>query len=56
MGCSRCYLRGTSVLGLLNTLLGCVFGIVLVKMVDTRSGTVIRWYLDKATRHPPREK
>jgi len=51
---ARCYLRGTSWLGLLNTILGCVLNRVLVRCIDENKHT-IAWRWDKATDHPPVE-
>jgi hypothetical protein len=49
----RCYLRGISPLGLFNTVCGCLFGQVLVRVVDTDTGKALRWYWDAAVKHPP---
>ena len=49
----RCYLRGTSVLGLFNTVIGCLFNRVLVRMTDTETHRTVGWYWDRATAHPP---
>ena len=53
--CSRCYLRGTTALGLLNTVLGCVINRVLVRCVDSETGRTVQWRWDRATSHPPAE-
>ena len=50
---NHCYLRGTSFLGLFNTIIGCLFNRVLVKCVDTDTGKVVRRYWDRADRHLP---
>lgn len=52
---ARCYLRGTSWLGLLNTILGCVFNRVLVRCVDDETKRTVAWMWDRATDHPPEE-
>jgi len=46
--CSRCYLRGTSRLGLFNTVVGCLFGVVLIKRVDSDTRETVGWFWDKA--------
>ena len=48
----RCYLRGFTPLAIFNTVCGCLFGQVLVRVVDTDTRT-IRWYWDVAVKHPP---
>ena len=50
--CERCYLRGTSWLGLLNTLLGCMINRVLVQKRDQETGQTIGWFWAKATAFP----
>lgn len=50
--CQRCYLRGTSWLGVLNTVLGCLFNRVIVVARDSDSGVVVDWWWDKATEWP----
>jgi len=50
--CSRCYLRGTSRLGLFNTIIGCLFNRVLVKRVDSDTKKTVGWFWDKATNWP----
>lgn len=52
--CARCYLRGTSLLGLFNTMIGCLFNRVLVR-VNSSDGRAIDWRWDKATNWPPAE-
>ena len=47
----RCYLRGLTLLGIFNTVCGCLFGQVLVRVTDT--GKTVRWYWDAAVKHPP---
>jgi len=47
----RCYLRGLTPLGIFNTVCGCLFGQVLVR-VDTDTGKTVRWYWDAAVKHP----
>ena len=49
----RCYLRGLTPLGIFNTMCGCLFGQVLVRVVDTDTGKTVRWHWDKAVKHPP---
>ncbi len=49
---NRCYLRGVTPLGLINTLLGCLLNRVLVRCVDSDTGRVVAWFWDKATDHP----
>jgi len=49
---NRCYLRGLTVLGLFNTVWGCLFGWVLVKVRDVETGRTVRWYWDRAEEHP----
>ena len=48
-----CYLRGLTPLGIFNTVCGCLFGQVLVRVVDTDTGRMVRWYWDAAVKHPP---
>jgi len=50
---NRCYLRGTSLLGIFNTIIGCLFNRVLVVAKDTDTGKVVRRYWDRAGAHPP---
>ncbi len=50
---NRCYLRGTSLLGLVNTILGCLINRVLVKCIDSDTGRTVAWLWDKGTDHPP---
>jgi len=52
---SRCYLRGWTALGLLNTVLGCLLNRVLVRCVDRAMGRTVRWRWERATAHPPAE-
>ena len=48
----RCYLRGLTLLGIFNTVCGCLFGQILVKAVED-TGEAVRWYWDAADNHPP---
>jgi hypothetical protein len=48
----RCYLRGLSLLGIINSILGCLVNRVLVRCINDDTGKTIRWYWDKATDHP----
>jgi hypothetical protein len=48
----RCYLRGLTPLGLLNTVLGCLFNRVIVRVTDTTTGSTLRLVWGKATDHP----
>lgn len=50
---NRCYWRGTSPLGLLNTILGCLCNRVLVKCVDDDSGETTALLRERADEHPP---
>jgi len=52
----RCYLRGLTPLGLLNTVMGCVFNRVLVRGADLTTGKTVAWRWDRATDHPPAER
>lgn len=52
MSSGRCYLRGLTPLGVLNTLLGCLLNRVLVRQVDMRTLRTIGWRWDRATHHP----
>ena len=63
-GCmsNRCYLRGTSLLGLFNTVIGCLFNRVLVRELYYVDEYTISddppkycWYFDKATNWPKQE-
>ena len=49
---NRCYLRGTTPLGIFNTILGCLINKVLVKCIDSDTGKTVSWHWDKATNHP----
>jgi len=51
---NRCYLRGFTLLGLFNTLIGCLINRVLVRCIDLDSRKV-SWRWDKATNHPQQE-
>jgi hypothetical protein len=48
----RCYLRGTSLLGLFNTVIGCVFNRVLVKVVDVKTNRTMKYYFAHADMFP----
>jgi len=48
---SRYYLRGTSALGLFNTVVGCLFNRVLVVARDSDTHEVVRRYWDLAEAH-----
>lgn len=50
---NRFYLRGTSKLGLLNTLLATLFNRVLVRHTDS-SGKTIHYSIKKGTDFPPK--
>lgn len=52
---NRCYLRGWTWLGLLNTVMGCLFNRVLVRCIDEDTGRTVRWFWDTATNHPPEQ-
>jgi hypothetical protein len=52
MNKDRCYIRGLTLLGLLNTIIGCVFNRVLC-IVTTEDGKIIDYFFDKADRWPP---
>lgn len=51
----RCYLRGLSLLGIFNTIIGCLFNRVLVVAQDIETGRVVRWW-DLATNWPAVEE
>lgn len=53
--CNRCYLRGLTPLGLINTLIGCLFNRVIVHVTDLDTGKTLRWSWAKATDFPPSE-
>lgn len=50
---NRAYLRGTSLLGLVNTVLGTLFNRVIVLIVSDDTDKVEDWRIDKGTDHPP---
>jgi len=54
-GCmsNRCYLRGTSLLGLFNTVIGCLFNRVLVKVTNANTGKFLCWWWLPADKFPP---
>ena len=49
---NRCYIRGFSPLGLLNTVLGCLINRVLVRCVDSDTRLTLYWRWEKASEHP----
>ncbi|HML23553.1 MAG TPA: hypothetical protein PKD09_17990 [Aggregatilinea sp.] len=49
---ARCYLRGTSALGLLNTVLGCLFNRVLVLHKRKDDGRIVGVAIDRADLWP----
>ncbi len=49
---NRVFLRGTSPLGLFNTVIGTLFNRVLVRMLDVPTDKTVGWFWDKATNHP----
>lgn len=49
----RCYLRGLTPLGLFNTVWGCLFNRVLVKVRDAKTNATVKWHWDTATSWPP---
>ena len=49
---TRFYVRGITPLGIFNTVCGCLFGQVLVRIVDIDTGKTVRWYWDAAVKHP----
>ncbi len=51
----RCYLRGLTPLGLINTVIGCLFNRVLVRIVDADTGKTFAWSWRKATEFPRAE-
>ncbi len=48
----RFYLRGTTWLGLLNTVMGALFNRVLVRTMNCDTGQVVGYAWDVATNHP----
>lgn len=52
----RCYLRGWTLLGLFNTVIGCVFNRVLAKIMDMETGKTLSWFWGKGTDFPPAAK
>jgi len=48
----RCYLRGTTPLGLFNTVVGCLVGIVLVRHRDDQTKRTVRWSWKPASDFP----
>jgi len=53
---NRYYWRGTTPLGILNIISGCLFNVVLVKARDIKTGKTVRLYWDRADNHPPIRK
>lgn len=49
---NRFYVRGTTWLGLLNTLLACLINRVLVRH-ENDTGKIIRWSIKRGTDFPP---
>ena len=54
--CNRCYLRGLTPLGIFNTICGCLFNGVLVKVVNESTGKIHRRYWDRASDWKPEER
>lgn len=52
---NRFYMRGTSPLGLLNTLTACLFNRVLVLHLDD-AGKIVNWHIGRGTDFPPAEQ
>jgi len=50
----RCYLRGTSWLGLFNTIIGCLFNRVLVRHVCCETRRTLSWSWRRAEDFPQR--
>lgn len=48
----RCYLRGWTLLGLFNSVIGCLFNRVLVRIIDHDTGKTLRRRWDKADQWP----
>lgn len=48
---NRFYFRGSTSLGIVNTILACLFNIVFVKVLDDND-KFLRWKIDKGTNHP----
>ena len=51
----RFYFRGWSVLGVFNTIIGCLFNKVLAVSIDNETNKIVKWWFDKATNCPPAE-
>ena len=49
---NRFYIRGSSALGLFNTVLGCLCNRVVIWHIDD-TGHVVRWSIGKASDFPP---
>ena len=52
----RCYIRGLTWIGLLNTLTGILFNRVLVRHRDSVTHKTVRWSIANATGFPPDKK
>lgn len=52
----RYYWRGTTPLGILNTVLAFLFNIVLVRQRDISTGKTVKFSFDRADNHPPKKK
>lgn len=50
---NRFYLRGTTPLGLFNTLLACICNRVLVRHIDSETHKTVRWSVKRGTDFPP---
>ncbi len=53
---NRMYLRGTSCLGIVNTILGTLFNRVIVLIVNDISDEIEDWRIDKGTDWPPNKE
>ena len=45
---SRCVFRGYTLLGILNTVLACLFNRLLWKHLDTETGKTVGWHWSRA--------
>lgn len=52
----RCYLRGLTPLGIFNTIIGCLFNIILARHTDMDTGEFVKWSWETATDFPPAEE
>jgi hypothetical protein len=52
---NRFYLRGTTLLGLVNTVLACLFNIVIVKHYKD-DGTIVKFTIERGTDFPPKKE